>query len=350
MKTLLFYSLAGMLTLTSWSATNPVPMTANQILDEFARTQDRLLSMVYTVTITMEAKPDNLFFVAEVRTDTNRAVSREQYWGHSMPYRTSRVDPDNCVVISDGNTRCRYIAWGKRPGVLNIYPAGVKAGAPDSARRAILNPDNAGYLFGLFRTDGDRCDIELRNASELRVRSQPELVKGIPCRVLEARCTHGDKDEQYTLWFDPAHGYHIARAEYRLGSNLANPSRILRVNQVEFRQVDGVWVPASAEADSLARNLRDGSTVSAKIHVRITDIRLNPKDTPVNAFGLGDVPDGSRVHLTGGPIEGTWQKGRAVDKAGNVYWTPEAAGWMATSKPPESGRTGGADKPMPAGK
>jgi hypothetical protein len=254
---------------------------------------------------------------------------------------------------------------------LNIEQVRAKRGSPDSARRAVLNYDNAGYLFGDFGGDVDRCDLMLKNAFELRVRNQPEPVKGVPCLVIEARRTTSGVDTQYTLWFDPAHGYHIAQADVRAGPNGASPAAVFRVNEVEFRQMDGVWVPTSAEADTWLR-LPDGSVWSSKMHTRITAIWVNPKDKPVNVFGLlNDVPDGSRVQLVGdayhkkGKLQngryvdaagnifetlGTWQKGRAVDAAGNVLWTPESLGGIATNKPPESGRTGGTDKPTSAGK
>ena len=88
-------------------------------------------------------------------------------------------------------------------------------------------------------------------------------------------------------------------------------------------------------------------------------MRVNPKDNPVNAFGLDDVREGSRVALfDGGPVngvnkwqikgQGTWQKGRAVDAKGNVFWTPESLEGTATNKPPEDDQTGGEDKPMSA--
>jgi hypothetical protein len=110
--------------------------------------------------------------------------------------------------------------------------------------------------------------------------------------------------------------------------------------------------------------------VSSRIHVRITAIRVNPKDNPGNAFTLNDVPEGSRVELVadahhsgrvtlqnGQMVDaagnvmltpGTWQKGRAVDAKDHVFWTPESLGGMATNQPPESGRTGGTEKLTPA--
>jgi hypothetical protein len=255
---------------------------------------------------------------------------------------------------------------------LNIAKVLVKQGSPDSARRAVLHHNNAGYLFGHFGGDEDRCDVVLQTASELRVRSQPEPVNRVPCLVVEARRTYDNMDIQYTLWLDPAHGYSIARADVRAAPKGASPATIFRLNQVEFRQVDGIWVPVSAEADSWARNLRDGSTSSSRIHVRITASRANPKDEPANAFTLNDVPDGSRVELLGdayhsGKITlqngryvdaagnvmltpGTWQKGRAVDKQGNVFWTPESLAATETSKRLQTGRSGGTDKPTSAGK
>ena len=339
MKRHLLISLCGWFAASTWAATNSPSLTATELLDKFAATQDQLLSMAYTATTTQEVAQGNRYCVAEVRTDANRASSRESAWGPGFPGSVSRTDPYFYLLISDGNTSCRYSAWGKRLGTLSISPAGVKQGSPDSARRAILNYKNAGHLFGRFDGDEDRCDIVLRDATELRVRNQPERVNGVLCPVLDARRTHGDTDEQYTLWFDPAHGYNIARADLRVGPKGENPANVIRVNQVQFRQVDGVWVPASAETDGWQRNLRDGSTSSARNHVRITAIRVNPKDEPANAFGLDGVPDGSRVVLSGDRlIKGTWQKGRAVDAKGNVFWTPESLGGMATNKPPESAR------------
>jgi hypothetical protein len=354
MKTLLLVSLVALITLTSRAATNYPPLTALELLDKFAATQEQLLSMAYTVTTTEEVAEGSRFYLAEVRTDANRAVSRESEWGPGVRGSTSRTDPNRYLFISDGNTRCKYSAWGKRPGTLNIDKVPVKQGSPDSARRAILTYNNAGYLFGQFggfSGHEDRCDIVLRNATELRVRNQPERVNGVPCLVLEARRTRGNKDEQYTLWFDPTHGYHIARADIRVVPKGESATSVSRVNQVEFRQVDGVWVPISAEADCTQRNLRDGSTLSSRIHVRVTAIRVNSKDEPANAFRLDDVRDGSRVYLLGdGFIKGTWQKGRAVDAKGNVLWTPESLSGMGTNAPLQTGQSGGADKPTPAGK
>jgi hypothetical protein len=372
MNRFLSISFSMLLAATSWAATNLVPLSATQVLDQFARSQDQLLSMAYTATTTGEGTTGTRFLAAEVRTDTNRAASRERIWGPGTSTPTSQADPYYYVSVSDGKIRCRYSGRVKRPGTLNIAKVLVKQASPDSARRAILTYENAGYLFGRFGGDEDRCDIVLRNASELRVRSQPEPVNRVPCLVVEARRTHDNMDIQYTLWLDPAHGYNIARADVRAAPKGESTATVLRVHQVEFRQVDGIWVPVSAEADSWARNLHDGSTVSSRIHVRITAIRLDPKDSPGNAFTLNDVPDGSRVELVGDAhhsgkaklqngryvdaagnvmlTPGTWQKGRAVDAKGNVFWTPESLGGMATNKPPESGQTGGTDKPTPADK
>ena len=280
--------------------------------------------MAYTATTTEEAKKGNVssdpeFTVSEVRTDANRAASRQRIWGRGLPSSPSQTDPWLYITVSDGNTQCRYSVRGKRPGILNIEQVRAKRGSPDSARRAVLNYDNAGYLFGDFGGDVDRCDLMLKNASELRVRNQPELVKGVPCLVIEARRTTSDVDTQYTLWFDPAHGYHIAQADVRAGPNGASPAAVFRVNEVEFRQMDGVWVPTSAEADTWLR-LPDGSVWSSKMHTRITAIWVNPKDKPVNVFGLlNDVPDGSRVQLVGD----------AYHKKGKLQAAQTSQRWLA---------------------
>jgi hypothetical protein len=328
--------------------------------------------MAYTATTREEEKNGDLFGVAEVRTDANRAASREHWWGPASSTPTSQADPYFYIIVSDGNTRCRFGTQGKRPGLLTVDSSVRVNGGADFARRNILTEEKAGYLFGYITGLGDRIDVILRNASELRVRNQPERVNGVLCLVLEARRTYPDSDQQYTLWFDPAHGYNIARADTRIVPKGHEPDSFC-FNQVTFRQVDGVWVPASADTDTEIHNPRDGWRLwSSRGHVRITNIRVNPKDNPVNAFGLNDVSEGSRVQLVGDAYHsgkatlqngrvvdaagnvmytlGTWQKGRAVDAKGNVLWTPESLGGIATNKPPESGRTGGTDKLMPAGK
>ena len=357
MRRHLLISLCGLFAASTWAATNYPPLTANELLDKFAANQGRLLSMAYTVTTTAEETTGKRFIVAEVRTDTNRAVSRERIWRLGTGTPTSQADPSYYMSLSDGKIRCRHLGGVRRPGTLNIAKVLVKQGSPDSARREIITYENAGYLFGRFGGDEDRCDIVLRTASELRLRSQPEPVNGIPCQVLEARRarTHDNTDIQYVLWFDPAHDFNIARADVRLAPIGDSLATVIRVNQVEFLQVDGIWVPASAEADSWMRNTHNGSTVSSKIHVRITAIRVNPKDNPGNAFTLNDVPDGSRVELVGDAhhngrvtlqngryvdaagnvmlTPGIWQKGRAVDMQGNVLWTPESLAGTEDNKP-----------------
>jgi hypothetical protein len=376
MRRILLISLFGGLAASTWAATNPPPLTATELLDKFAATQEQLLSMAYTATTTEEVAQGsrfyNRFHVAAVRTDTNRAASRESEWGAGTLRPTSQADPYYNVFVSDGKIRCRYFGPVNRPGTLNIAKVLVKEGSPDSARRAVLHRNNAGYLFGHFGGDEDRCDEVLKTASELRVRSQPEPVNRVPCLVVEARRTHDNTDIQYTLWLDPAHGFNIARADVRVSPKGERLAAVFRLNQVEFRQVDGIWVPVSAEADSWGRNTHDGSTVSSRIHVRITAIRVNPKDSPGNAFTLNDVPDGSQVGLVGDAhhsgrftlqngryvdaagnvmlTPGTWQKGRAVDAKGNVFWTPDSLAGMETNAPLQTGQSGGADKPTPAGK
>ena len=77
----------------------PGAMTASQILQEFAKTQDRLLSCAYTVT-TEDAWSERpgvnrkLYYEADVRTDATRAELRLYRWGDmTLPVGATRGKP-----------------------------------------------------------------------------------------------------------------------------------------------------------------------------------------------------------------------------------------------------------------
>jgi len=220
-------------------------LTASQILQEFAKTQDRLMSCAYTVTMEDAfsegpGRTRKLHYEAHVRTDATRAELRLCRWGDmTIPPNATRGKVQHAPFSREkaeyrhdlwtAQTNFTYRFWDTpywaahregdpRRGVLKVKP--TKDSASDPRRTLMAGQFSAAacYLFGYLRGEKDRCDVVLKRDPGLRLRERREQVNGVACWVLEARRRHGEWEKRYALWFDPEHGYNLARIHTRIDS------------------------------------------------------------------------------------------------------------------------------------
>ena len=330
-------------------------LTASQILQEFAKTQDRLMSCAYTVTMEDAfsegpGRTRKLHYEAHVRTDATRAELRLCRWGDmTIPPNATRGKVQHAPFSREkaeyrhdlwtAQTNFTYRFWDTpywaayregdpRRGVLKVKP--TKDSASDPRRTLMAGQFSAAacYLFGYLRGEKDRCDVVLKRDPGLRLRERREQVNGVACWVLEARRRHGEWEKRYTLWFDPEHGYNLARIHTRIdsihsGNNAWGDSEI-RI--VEFSQTNGVWTPAKAEEDYIQCPNPPAPKAAGRVRIRVTAMHVNPDHEALKSFRLDDIREGAQVTFVGedgrATSRGIWRSGRVVDSSGEVLVNP----------------------------
>ena len=330
-------------------------LTASQILQEFAKTQDRLMSCAYTVTMEDAfsegpGRTRKLHYEAHVRTDATRAELRLCRWGDmTIPPNATRGKVQHAPFSREkaeyrhdlwtAQTNFTYRFWDTpywaahregdpRRGVLKVKP--TKDSASDPRRTLMAGQFSAAacYLFGYLRGEKDRCDVVLKRDPGLRLRERREQINGVACWVLEARRRHGEWEKRYALWFDPEHGYNLARIHTRIdsihsGNNAWGDSEI-RI--VEFSQTNGVWTPAKAEEDYIQCPNPPAPKAAGRVRIRVTAMHVNPDHEALKSFRLDDIREGAQVTFVGedgrATSRGIWRSGRVVDSSGEVLVNP----------------------------
>jgi hypothetical protein len=185
-------------------------------------------------------------------------------------------------------------------------------------------------IFGFLGSD-ERLDVLLRGADRISVRPAPETIHGSPCAVIEADTKCG----RYTVWLDPAHGYHAAKVvrkavggQHELGWDMAAGDQAAgSVEVIRFEQTGGVWVPMEVDQETSYTS----GELFRKDHTRYkrTKITLNPDHDKLGSFGNplltnpANDPElkknGTTVRVGGAiTFKGSWQNGGVVDESGNV--------------------------------
>ena len=204
--------------------------------------------------------------------------------------------------------------------------------------------DGVGPFRGFLRGDRERIDSILRQSESLSVRPDLDQVGLVKCYVVDTVSRHGT----YTIWFDPEHGYGIAKAIMRKGPEdlrwghprsffINNPNGILINNStyvmqnVRFERVNGIWFPM--EFEWLSTNEYEDRTQSSRTRYKVTYLNVNPDHNALGSFsldGLG-IQNGTRIRIDNAPgkpliTKYTWQKGKKfiVDEwDGRIQYVPE---------------------------
>lgn len=290
---------------------------AEELLRNFAASQDQQRSFILKCEATVESTrsgrdaPFRLREVREVRTDGERC------YVHTSESRGNDGLPNLPVWrLWDGRRMFTY-SHSTRPEhdylmIDRISPQRANLGA-----QAYDRGPSRGYLG----QDQERVDAILRQATKIFVRPRPERMGNSDCWVVEGVTPRG----KYTLWIDPQHGYHLAKAEVTRQPGdrdrdhwfPKDASEQAGVVNVRFEQIAGLWVPMESESTFQTRN-PDGWLQSKARH-RITEIILQPDHSARRSFALMPIRNGAKVVIEGAPKTpaGRWHDGGIVDGQGN---------------------------------
>jgi hypothetical protein len=275
-------------------AKNP---TALELLDKYTETQDQFQSFRVKVITThkgfstglMAGKPWKARNTTETVAcfDKNRASSRSCSWGKMNQTDYFRKDKPHYVSeLWDGENHYRYTeAHGK---AVNLY---IKEGGYGDKREGIIKQSYS-ILSGYYYPFAGRVDRLLRKAGNLSVRRTTERVGRSQCYVINGVYEKG----RYTIWIDPQHGYHIAKAVVERPRSNVQGLQSFRgeVRNVRFKKIDGRWVSVSANLENRF-DYHDGHYCTSLYYTKVTEIVFEPDHDALGSFVPEDIKDGTKI-------------------------------------------------------
>ena len=240
------------------------------------------------------------------------------------------------VLSSKQTDKKRFIWDGNEWSQATYMPSQLKGAyfsSSDEKDQTLASAYGGNYLDGFLWGDKQSIDVILKESSEISLRSEMENVNGIDCYVIDANSVYG----KYTLWFDPEHGYNIAKAKsYKSGNDLyfdkpvntkiniqggvrmANKPAgetidvLFSLEISKFQKVGDIWVPIESETQ-ITTKYDDRTTIYSK-HLKRTHVDLKPDFDAVNAF-KPDIAEGTRIHDIDDPqTVYIWQNNKKVQK------------------------------------
>jgi hypothetical protein len=252
----------------------------------------------------------------EYRTDGERMHLREYSWGHIALDKAfvSKEQPSfYCLNYPGGKELYRHSVRVGEPG------GAVMISKVDSYKMGTLDLRLQGYIL----PSRERTDSIMRGAQSVSVRPKMEPVSDRDCYVLDAKTASGS----VTLWLDPTHGCHLAKAEViARGGDLedgqplgAGQVHTIRFDGFRYEDVNGVWMPLEANSAS-DLDYGDGSFTRAKVHYKRTLIRLNPDHEALGSFldplehpeNDPELKNGAEVMKSDERTRYLWQDGKLI--------------------------------------
>lgn len=304
-------------------------LTALDVLDRFAATQQKLVSLSVrhedsSLSHMNVEGPDKLLKMhrfGTLRYDQSRYATIEQDWGNidRKGGFTPREEAGLRSDLWDGERFVQYNRGLASSGVVTLRTT------PDPKRvQMALSRNMSSPLIGYFYGSDNRIDSEFRAAKSLSLRPAIEDVGGSRCYVIEAVTDHGS----YTVWIDPQHGYHIAQAKVhrtgRTGDVLYDGDRmakdddlVVSLDNVRFEKIGDVWVPMEADVRT-DRNMPGGRYWRNQRHYKRTEVIINPNHDELRSFATDHIRDGALVHIAEMPttVRYRWQKGELIPETG----------------------------------
>lgn len=262
----------------------------------------------------MKAKGLKLWMRVEFATD-GKCTRRKQYaWG-DVGLQVRNVDkaqPSYFFSNWDGNDYYCHSSVANNPakrGVVQIGGLRKDQGATQFCRHS------ESYVLG-YHSD-ERLDTIVRRAKKISLSKEMENVGGSDCYVIKAETAN----TTISLWIDPEHGYHTARAETRSITGVKHSKTITttRLENVRFERIDGVWVPM--EADTFKQKMFDingkKGLTREESHYKRAKFVLNPDHDRLGSFDnpLESDPElleGTAVYKVGDPTRYIWQDGKLI--------------------------------------
>lgn len=275
-------------------AKNP---TTSELLDKYAETQDQFQSFRVKVSTShrgfstglMAGRPWKArYFIETVACfDKNRAGSHSCSWGKiSQDDYFKKDKPHYVSELWDGENHFQYTEAHGEPVQLHI-----ERGESKYMREGIIKQSYS-ILSGYYYPFDGRVDRLLRKARNLSVRRTIEKVGRTPCYVIDGAY---EKDK-YTIWIDPEHGYHIAKAVVERPKSNVQGLQSFRgeIKNVRFKKIDSKWVPVSANLENRF-DYQNGHYSNGSYHFKVTEMVFNPDHEALRSFVPDEVKDGTKV-------------------------------------------------------
>lgn len=293
-------------------STNKTPTqlpSAAELLDKYADTQDKLRSSFISkleIDSKFEAfardrpniKPGRMYrkhFEMELRFDGKRSYEYLKMWGDRPGTSSvSETKAQHSYDLWDGRIRYDYITHPYKandPGNLTLY----------YERISHWQHAQGQALRGYFPGASERIDTELKRASTLSVESRKDGTDGSQLYLVNGS-TGGS---EFQIWFDPEHGYNIAKAIVKRSwadwnKTEGRPSRSPKghatvwLEDVSFKQVDDLWVPV------VANYRRDheyvtGEYEKSQYRIIVTEFVVNPDHEALGSFQTSFIQNGAEV-------------------------------------------------------
>ncbi len=292
----------------SESLTPPMDLTVSDLLTKYQASQNRLRSFIAKGESTLEiaGKSGETSRMEKTASEFRCAGSRVNYRVGSLNDEISPCKDRYESFVWDGKSFIEYRQgsdWDKSRVSVSRYDS-------DKNKR-IAKKYKGAVLMGICGCDYERIDLILGKARSISLHDKTDTIGGSECYVIEADTKRG----KYKVWIDPAHGYNIASVEVQKNKrDLIHYMEPLKakmsfsLKNVRFEKIDDVWVPMEADTQQTEDN---GSKITRWHHKRIEFV-LNPDHNTLESFVPDDIPDGTKVKLTGDSKKYEWRKGRPV--------------------------------------
>ena len=326
-------------------------LSVQELLNKYAENQDKMKSFIAKTESVWIPSPGSK--TDQQQQNRSKSIVEFRYEDIGKDFkayfcRTPLKLESDGTWVENNASRSTKILWrdkryyqyykGPRLAVSNLY---VTADAEYAGNEHFeIAYDGVGPFLGFLCGDRERIDSILRQSDSLSVRPDLDRVGSVKCYVIDAVSMHGT----YTIWFDPEHGYGIAKAIVRKGpedlrrgrprsyyiiNSIDNSTEVMQ--NVRFERLNGIWF--TMEYERLSKREYEDRTQSGRTQYNVTYLDVNPDHNDLGSFSLDglDIQDGTQIRIGDAPgkplrTEYAWQEGMkfVVDEwDGSIRYVPE---------------------------
>lgn len=319
--TLALWGLLVASTTPALTAVAAEPPSPSDILTRYAENRDKIES--FAITVELRSRGDSSWVkrkmdkprhtISTLSSDGERIAIRRTSWGPTVRGTTiPKEDPLYASGLWDGELHYQYNQAEPNPYVVITRPNNDAEKEQLVSERGIVQSPAAPSL-GHLALNCDRVDKALQEARNISVRPETERVGDWDCYVVEAETDSGT----YKVWFDPDHGYSIAKAVVDRNEGDKDVTRTLgkdmvaqyTYEMVRFEKYGDAWIPVEGKETNYqtwGKSLFSSGTSDWKI----MEMQLDPDHEVLGSFRTDDIREGSKVFLTWAPgIEYRWEDG-----------------------------------------
>ncbi|GAF68635.1 unnamed protein product [marine sediment metagenome] len=102
--------------------------------------------------------------------------------------------------------------------------------------------------------------------------------------------------DKYTIWIDPEHGYHIAKAVVERPRSNVQGLQSFRgeIKNIRFKKIDNKWIPVSANLENRF-DYNNGHYSNGSYRIKVTEFVFNPDHDARDSFVPDDIKDGAKM-------------------------------------------------------